>query len=334
MQRCVNSPDRVLVVGSRRFDGVLVDHPESAARERQRKDGNDGRAGSQRERGQSRSRRCGTIEEVDVDGVGRLHVLIDQERDGLVGFERAQHAPDRAAPIEHGITSRRPNGLEQIVQQRVVERPRQHRHRLDRQRVDQRVDFPEAEMSGEKQHAAVLRVRVDHAIFAFELDARQHLVGAHGAEFQQHDEQPAEVRKHVAADRAALRFGPHGKRGAQILDRQPAVAAIEHIERAAEQRACREHRAHRQQPDQRDDAGHAPGIRAGAEAMDAGAPAPCPLEAIAGQPTMSRAARSEPASQCRNSGSGSGSIVSAAHSIAWETAARAVVARSPFRSSG
>ena len=50
------------------------------------------------------------------------------------------------------------------------------------------------------------------------------------------------------------------------------------------------------------------------ELVDAGALAPY-LEANAGQPTMSRAARSEPASHCRNSGSGSGSIVSGTHSI-------------------
>ena len=40
------------------------------------------------------------------------------------------------------------------MQQRIVERPRQHRHRLDLQRVHQRVDLPEAEVAGEEQHAA------------------------------------------------------------------------------------------------------------------------------------------------------------------------------------
>ena len=44
--------------------------------------------------------------------------------------------------------------------------------------MDQRVDFPEAEMAGEQQHAAALRVGLDDAILAFELDAREHLLAS------------------------------------------------------------------------------------------------------------------------------------------------------------
>ena len=122
--------------------------------------------------------------------------------------------------------------------------------------MNQGVDFPEAEMPCEQQHPALLRVRMDDTLFPFELHAREHLVRPHRAELQQHDEQPAEVRKHLAGDDAALALGSHGKCGAKILDRQPAVAAIERVERASEHGAGREHRPHRQQADHPDDAGH------------------------------------------------------------------------------
>ena len=104
---------------------------------------------------------AGRLKNVHVDGVGRLHVLIDQKRHGLVRIERAQHPANRAAAVEDGIASARTDRFEQIVQQRVVERSRQHGHRLHRQCMDERVDFPEAEMPRVEQDSAVLRVRVD-----------------------------------------------------------------------------------------------------------------------------------------------------------------------------
>ena len=43
------------------------------------------------------------------------------------------------------------------------------------------------------------------------------------------------------------------KRGAQIVDREPAVAAIERVERASEQRPAPQHPGHRQRADDGDD---------------------------------------------------------------------------------
>ena len=102
---------------------------------------------------------------------------------------------------------------------------------------------------------STLRVRMHHAIVAVEFDAGQHLLRAHGAELQQHDEEPAEVRKHLAADRAALLIGAQRKRGMQVVDREAAMAAVEEIERAPEERAHGQDGAHRQQPDRANDAG-------------------------------------------------------------------------------
>ena len=46
------------------------------------------------------------------------------------------------------------------------------------QRVRDRVQFPEAEVARDEQHALALRVREAHAILAVELDAREHLLPA------------------------------------------------------------------------------------------------------------------------------------------------------------
>ena len=119
---------------------------------------------------------AGPVEEVHVDGIGRLDVLIDQDRDRLVLGERAQHAADRAAAVDHRVAGAPAHRLEQIVQQRIVERTRQHRHRLDLERVHERVDLPEPEVPGEQQHAAPLGVRRAHPLLPFELDAGQHLL--------------------------------------------------------------------------------------------------------------------------------------------------------------
>jgi hypothetical protein len=142
------------------------------------------------------------------------------------------------------------------VQERVVERPREHRHRLDRQRMDERVDLPEPEVPGEEQHAPPLRVGMDDALLPLELDALEHLLGPHGAELEQDREKAAEVREHLARDRPALLLRAHGKRRAQVLDGETPVAAIEQIEGAPEQRARRQHGAHGKQADHRDHADH------------------------------------------------------------------------------
>ena len=170
-----------------------------------------------------RRRRRRTVEEIHVDGVGGLDVLIDQDGDRLIGAERAQDAADGAAAVDDRVAGAPADPLEQIVEQRIVERPRQQRHRMQHQRVHERVDLPVAEVAGEEQRAPAERVRRLHAVLPFELDARQHLLGAHRAELQQDGEQPAEVREHVARDRRALRLRARRKRRLEVAQRQPPV---------------------------------------------------------------------------------------------------------------
>jgi hypothetical protein len=93
--------------------------------------------------------------------------------------------------------------------------------------MDECVDFPESEVAGVKQDATVLCVRVNNPFFPFELDPREHLVWPHRAEFQQDNQQAAEVRKHVAADRLTFLFTPARKCGTQVLDGELPVASIE-----------------------------------------------------------------------------------------------------------
>ena len=64
--------------------------------------------------------------------------------------------------------------LEQRVQAAVVERARQHADWLEPERVNHRLQLPEPEVAGDEQHALALRVGEPGALFAFELDAREH----------------------------------------------------------------------------------------------------------------------------------------------------------------
>ena len=159
-----------------------------------------------------------------------------------------------------------------MVQQRIVERARQHGHRRDLERVHQRIDLPEPEVPGEQQHPAAVRVRRADPLLPLELDARQHLLRAHRAELQQHRQQPPEVREHAARDGVALGGRAQRKRRLQVADREPPVRGVEPVERGAEQRAGAEHHRHRQQPGQLDDRRPPLHIRCG----DAAAPAQPP----------------------------------------------------------
>jgi hypothetical protein len=133
---------------------------------------------------------------------------------------------------------------------------REHRHRLDRQRMHERIDFPVAEVPRVQENAAILGMRVHHALLAVEFHPSQHFVGAHRAELQQHDQQPPEMRERLAADRATFLLAPNGERRPQVLDRQSAVAAIDEVEGASEKGSGREHRPHRHHTDDRHDADH------------------------------------------------------------------------------
>jgi hypothetical protein len=89
-------------------------------------------------------------------------------------------------------------------------------------------------------------MRLHDPLLPLELDVREHLLRGHRAELQQRGEQAAEMREHAAGDRAAFRFGPVREGGPQVRDGEPAVAGVNGVERATEQRTRPEHGPHGQ----------------------------------------------------------------------------------------
>ena len=132
VQRCVNSRTASGESVARRRHGVLVDEPVASAGQRQREHRDHRSARPQRQRRQRGGRRGRAAEEVHVHRVGRVQMLVDQDRDATIRRQLPQHLADRALPVDHRVARARADALEHVVQMRVVERPRQHRHRLAR----------------------------------------------------------------------------------------------------------------------------------------------------------------------------------------------------------
>ena len=107
-------------VGGRRIDGMLVDEAVTAARQGQREHGNHGRAGAQRQRRERRGCRRRPPEEVHVDRVGRVQVLIDQQRHRVIGGKLAEHFPHGDLAVDHGVARACADPLEHLVEPRVV----------------------------------------------------------------------------------------------------------------------------------------------------------------------------------------------------------------------
>ena len=122
--------------------------------------------------------------------------------------------------------------------------------------MHQRVDLPEAEVSGDKQDTAPMRMRTSHPIFAFEFDVREHLARRQRAELQQHHQQLTEVLEHPPRDHAALlpRLQREGR--LKVVDREAPMTAVERVECSAEHRPRGQDAAHRQQPKHADDGGY------------------------------------------------------------------------------
>ena len=145
--------------------------------------------------------------------------------------------------------------------------------------------------------------------------------------FSSDDQQPAEVREHLARDRGALGLGSERKRRLEVLHRQPPVPAIEPVEGAAEQRPGAEDSWHRQHPGGGDHAHHRDvlepvperrarrcGVCASSHLLVKHAKLGVPDSTRAALDQGSRRARGHaPASQRRKSAIGSGSIVSGTH---------------------
>ena len=159
-------------------------------------------------------------------------MLIDQDRHRLVVGERAQHAADRAAAVDHRVAGRRPDRSSRSCSSGLSSGRASTAIGADRQRVHQRVDLPESEVPGEQQHAAPLRVGGRRTRSSPSNSTRASICsGRHRAELEQLHQQPAEVREHGAGDRRAARRVAHGNAACELLERQPPVGPIEGVER-------------------------------------------------------------------------------------------------------
>ena len=168
-----------------------------------------------------------------------------------VRIERAQDPPDGAAAINHVVAGRPANGLQQVVQQRIVQRPGEHGHGPERESVNESVDFPESEMPGEKQHALSMRVGGAQPVVAFELHAAHHSRRRHRAEFEERHQQPAEVLEHVPRDGTPLDIGACREGTLQVPQGEPAMRTIDDVKCQTQQAAGAEDDTHRQHTDDR-----------------------------------------------------------------------------------
>ena len=101
------------------------------------------RSASAATRGRRRRR---PLEEVHVDRVAAHDVLIDQHADALPRLQQPNHPADRALPVDDAVAGPGANPLEERVQQLVVERAGQDRHRRQPERVHHRLQLPEPEV--------------------------------------------------------------------------------------------------------------------------------------------------------------------------------------------
>ncbi len=191
-----------------------------------REDRHERRARPQRQRGQRRRRRGGPVEEVHRHGVGALDVLIDQDGHALVGLRaRAARAGARPAGRSRWLPVARPRALEQRVQVRIVERPRQHGHRRQDQGVGQPVQLPVAEVARRTASrpcpaASAARTRSSPS----NSTRRQELGRRQRARTQQRDQRLPEVDERRARDRAGTR-PPSARETPRAAARPPAAGA-------------------------------------------------------------------------------------------------------------
>jgi hypothetical protein len=131
---------------------------------------------------------------------------------------------------------------QQVVQLRVVERPRHDGHRLELQRMRQGLLLPESEMAGAEQNALALRERQPHALLAFPFHERQLHVARQRRVLQQFEQQAPEMLEHRFRDGPALFLRSLGKGDLQVCDGNPAMYPIGQIEQQPEELSGAPHR--------------------------------------------------------------------------------------------
>ena len=179
------------IIGGR-VDRVLVDQPVSADAGWQRKHGDDRRAGAEREHAEREGGGRRPIEEIDGDRVGRLDVLVDQDRHAVVGGQRLEHPPERAPPVDHVVAQAAAHPFEQVVEPAIIERSRQDADRRERGGMGDGVD---------RRGALAVAQVVAQRRGGEQADERQH--GQRGEHFQQAETPGCHRQLHDVSCRAA-----------------------------------------------------------------------------------------------------------------------------------
>jgi hypothetical protein len=131
-------------------------------------------------------------------------MLIDQHTDALAGRKQPHRASHCTLTVDHRISSDTSRLFEQRVQERIVERSREHRHRAESKPVRESVLLPESEMTRTKEDPAATSERVLNTILALPIDELEHARMGQRAELQQLHEHVAEMREHLSGNRAPL----------------------------------------------------------------------------------------------------------------------------------
>jgi hypothetical protein len=172
-----------------------------------------------------------------------VHVLIDQQCHAFACGKRLQHASHRALPVDHVIAGRSTDAFEQVIQARIVERPRQDADRPQGHTMGNRLALPETEVAGEEQDTLALCIRQPDALVTLILGARDHLFRRQRAERQQLQQHLAEVRERRAGDRPSLMRWTIRKTLFEVGQGDTPMRAIDRVERKTQHCAPR--------PDQR-----------------------------------------------------------------------------------
>src|SRR5262245_8558059 len=184
-----------------------------------------------------------------------MQMLIDEQRHPVIGGELAKDPAHRALTVDHGIAGARPDAFQHLVEPQVVERTRKDGDRSIDQRFGNRVDLPVAKMPGEKQHAAVLRIRLTGTLFPLHVYGFPHLLGGIVRKLQQLEEQTSKMREHRACERPAFALPLGREGGGEILERRSPAGAVETITDPSESSTDASNDSHWQH---RHDCGHQP----------------------------------------------------------------------------
>src|SRR5207244_10804238 len=100
---------------------------------------------------------------------GAADVLIEQDRDAVLLGQQPHDLANRSLAVDDDVPGAAADFLEQRVEPRVVQRPREDADRLEAKRMGDRMQLPESEMTRDEQDALALSVGQAHPLFAVEV---------------------------------------------------------------------------------------------------------------------------------------------------------------------